>query len=99
MNALCGAMRGGRAATVLEFQLGRCWRGSTWSSSNSLSLLSKLVGERGFEPPTLCSQSRCATRLRYSPTVLADIFGTHPTAGGGPGRTRTRDLAVMSGQL
>ena len=26
------------------------------------------VGETGFEPATLCSQSRCATRLRYSPT-------------------------------
>ena len=26
-----------------------------------------VVGERGFEPPTPCSQSRCATRLRHSP--------------------------------
>ena len=26
-----------------------------------------LVGARGFEPPTLCSQSRCATRLRHAP--------------------------------
>ena len=26
-----------------------------------------MVGEIGFEPTTLCSQSRCATRLRYSP--------------------------------
>src|SRR5215471_651393 len=25
------------------------------------------VGARGFEPPTPCSQSRCATRLRYAP--------------------------------
>src|SRR5204862_6225253 len=30
-----------------------------------------LVGARGFEPPTPCSQSRCATRLRYTPTVAA----------------------------
>ena len=29
--------------------------------------LSKLVGVEGFEPPTPCSQSRCATRLRYTP--------------------------------
>ncbi len=29
-----------------------------------------LVGAEGFEPPTLCSQSRCATRLRYAPTLL-----------------------------
>src|SRR5690606_5876931 len=27
----------------------------------------RLVGVEGFEPPTLCSQSRCATRLRYTP--------------------------------
>src|SRR5690348_18131112 len=26
-----------------------------------------LVGARGFEPPTSCSQSRRATRLRYAP--------------------------------
>ena len=27
----------------------------------------ELVGADGFEPPTLCSQSRCATRLRHAP--------------------------------
>ena len=27
----------------------------------------RLVGARGFEPPTPCSQSRCATRLRHAP--------------------------------
>ncbi len=26
-----------------------------------------MVGVEGFEPPTSCSQSRCATRLRYTP--------------------------------
>jgi hypothetical protein len=26
------------------------------------------IGARGFEPPTLCSQSRCSTRLSYAPT-------------------------------
>jgi hypothetical protein len=26
-----------------------------------------LVGLAGFEPATPCSQSRCATKLRYSP--------------------------------
>jgi hypothetical protein len=30
--------------------------------------LEKMVGETGFEPATLWSQTRCATRLRYSPT-------------------------------
>jgi hypothetical protein len=27
-----------------------------------------VVGARGFEPPTPCSQSKCATRLRHAPT-------------------------------
>jgi hypothetical protein len=30
--------------------------------------LVELVGAEGFEPPTLCSQSRCATRLRHAPS-------------------------------
>ena len=29
-----------------------------------------VVGPTGFEPATLCSQSRCATKLRYGPTLL-----------------------------
>ena len=28
-----------------------------------------LVGVEGFEPPTFCSQSRRATRLRYTPNT------------------------------
>jgi hypothetical protein len=28
-----------------------------------------LVGAAGFEPATPCSQSRCATRLRYAPNA------------------------------
>ena len=28
-----------------------------------------MVGARGFEPPTPCAQGRCATRLRYAPTI------------------------------
>ncbi len=27
----------------------------------------KMVGVEGFEPPTLWSQTRCATKLRYTP--------------------------------
>jgi hypothetical protein len=35
-----------------------------------------LVGAIGFEPTTPCAQGRCATRLRYAPTVndLRDGF-------------------------
>ena len=35
---------------------------------------SKLVGERGFEPPTHWSQTSCATKLRYSPFLLLFDF-------------------------
>ena len=33
----------------------------------SEGLLRCEVGARGFEPPTLCSQSRCSTRLSHAP--------------------------------
>jgi hypothetical protein len=33
----------------------------------------KVVGATGFEPATLCSQSRCATRLRYAPTCCGEM--------------------------
>ena len=32
-----------------------------------------LVGAIGFEPTTPCAQGRCATRLRYAPTVVEDL--------------------------
>ena len=37
----------------------------------SLLLHLELVGAAGFEPTTLCPPGRCATRLRYAPTVAA----------------------------
>ena len=30
--------------------------------------LKRLVGERGFDPPTPWSRTRCSTRLSHSPT-------------------------------
>jgi hypothetical protein len=36
--------------------------------SYNLFIFNKLVGARGFEPPTPWSRTRCATRLRYAPT-------------------------------
>ena len=35
-----------------------------------------MVGAERFELPTLCSQSRCATRLRYAPTLQS--YRTEP---------------------
>ena len=29
-----------------------------------------MVGETGFEPATPCTQNKCATKLRHSPTVI-----------------------------
>src|ERR1017187_3247413 len=40
-----------------------------------------LVGAEGFEPPTLCSQSRCATRLRYAPTFSFDCIANGISVG------------------
>ena len=38
-----------------------------------------MVGAEGFEPPTLCSQSRCATRLRHAPPEAAPARGANHT--------------------
>ena len=40
------------------------------SRSISATAFFNVVGEEGFEPPTLWSQTRCATKLRYSPRYL-----------------------------
>src|SRR2546427_8422493 len=42
----------------------------TWRSPILLKGLRILVGAIGFEPTTPCAQGRCATRLRYAPTLL-----------------------------
>ena len=34
----------------------------------------KMVGERGFEPPTPSSRTMCATRLRHSPNPWFPAF-------------------------
>ena len=36
-----------------------------------------MVGETGFEPATLWSQTRCATRLRYSPRSMWALAPWH----------------------
>jgi hypothetical protein len=36
-----------------------------------------MVGARGFEPRTPCAQGRCATRLRYAPTLHPKLILKH----------------------
>src|SRR3546814_14815158 len=73
----------------------------TWSSlaSGMVAILWRrsiggggMVGARGFEPPTSCSQSRHSTRLSYAPTRGKPRhpagFGQAQT--GVPGRPATR---------
>ena len=50
---------------------GRC------SIQLSYGRIEKMVGETRFELATPCSQGRCATRLRYSPT-RKKLYSTTP---------------------
>jgi hypothetical protein len=43
-----------------------------WATGCKLLKLVELVGAIGFEPTTPCAQGRCATRLRYAPTEVAE---------------------------
>jgi hypothetical protein len=62
-----------------------------------------LVGAEGFEPPALCSQSRCATRLRYAPTVSFDCIVNRIQAASplphAPHPHRGGRLSRLAGQL
>ena len=40
----------------------------------------EMVGATGFEPATPCAQGRCATRLRYAPTLKTFDFTAVPPA-------------------
>ncbi len=53
----------------MEIDLIRASRGQSTDEKKPriAGFLLKLVGERGFEPPTHWSQTSCATKLRYSP--------------------------------
>src|SRR5262249_2669980 len=58
-----------------------CAYDSDLTNRNVRNVLILLVGATGFEPAALCSQSRCATRLRYAPTPESIqfycVFGWH----------------------
>ena len=42
--------------------------------------LKRLVGERGFEPPTPWYRTRCSTRLSHSPTEVSPFILLHVTS-------------------
>src|SRR3954466_5703034 len=48
------------------------WCSIRLSYGQSASNTKFLVGARGFEPPTSCSQSKRATRLRHAPKKAAN---------------------------
>src|SRR5690606_18625894 len=61
--------RGGIARkALLIFCEGIVWGDPGMIAGEELPWM-KMVGETGFEPATPSSRTRCATRLRYSPTV------------------------------
>ena len=43
-------------------------------NANTMICFRMLVGERGFEPPTPWSRTRCSTRLSHSPTKAIGLF-------------------------
>src|ERR1700744_2513013 len=56
----------------LESCTGRPWGsvGFQQLSQEVASCWYEMVGERGFEPPTPWSRTRCSTRLSHSPNVV-----------------------------
>jgi hypothetical protein len=46
-------------------------------TANSFRISKDLVGAGRFERPTPCAQGRCATRLRYAPTITALLILNH----------------------
>ena len=62
----CNLFLSPRAVSDLYFGRGKD-KGLAFFNANPLI---ELVGAVGFELTTLCSQSRCATRLRYAPNFL-----------------------------
>ena len=55
----------------------KCKKAVAPSITKSATAFFNVVGEEGFEPPTLWSQTRCATKLRYSPTNFVSTLGNN----------------------
>jgi hypothetical protein len=52
-----------------------------------------MVGAGRFERPTPCAQGRCATRLRYAPTIVALLILKHFLIRRMPRKAQTSDFA------
>jgi hypothetical protein len=53
-----------------------------------------MVGARGFEPPTLCTPCRCATRLRYAPRMRIISEGATAPACAAQDFSSSRTLSI-----
>ena len=72
----CSAYSNSRGALSRNRTGDKCLRGNC--NATLLKGLFKLVGVRGFEPPALCAQGRCATRLRYTPLFWRSWRDSNP---------------------
>ena len=59
-------VRNERSAEVFRARASRRWACLRFAWNPGVR---KVVGATGFEPATPCAQGRCATRLRYAPTL------------------------------
>ena len=77
------------------FQQAKRMRARKKALQHVLQGLQTLVGAAGFELATLCSQSRCATRLRYAPT--SDILTLKKPILEDLGRKKSRWIPIQTG--
>ena len=74
------------------------YSGFSGDAENAHKWLKIMVGARGFEPPTSCSQSRRATRLRHAP-FLTTLLIVAVAPGDWPYLQNTATAALASTRL
>ena len=81
--------------TVTRFSAERFLTPSSWALSavSVHETVHVMVGVGKFELPTPCSRSRCATRLRYTPSGWSDVYRQAP-----PPRNQGLPRGRMSGR-
>jgi hypothetical protein len=68
-ETVCGGSQPHDHALFMRFHTTNHLGHSQVLGRNICKQLKRLVGERGFEPPTPWSRTRCSTRLSHSPTA------------------------------